>query len=162
MGSARRTVLVLVAAAVLAGCGSDAAEVGSGGTGSTAPPPVTVPGSAPDLTGTITDVRPFVPVTEDCVPADEVDPDGVTSSDDPPVCTPDDADVLGTVLVEEQPDEATEGRKISYTVTGDTVLAGLSGFDDLAVGQRVDTWTTGPCAESYPEQCGLLALRLVP
>jgi hypothetical protein len=119
----------------------------------------TLPDRPPELTGTITSVTPFVPVTEDCTPAEDLDPDGAISSDDPPVCTADDVDTVGTVLVEERPD-AEVGGKISFTVTTATVLEGdgVHGFADLAVGDVVDAWTPGPCAESYPEQCGAEAL----
>jgi hypothetical protein len=120
---------------------------------------VEVPDRAADLVGTITTVTPFEPVTEDCTPAEDTDPDGAVSSDDPPICTPEDNDILGTILVEE--DLAPEqGRKISYTVTTDTKITGVESFADLAEGQTADTWVTGPCAESYPEQCGLEAIRV--
>jgi hypothetical protein len=123
----------------------------------------TVPAAPPDITGTITEVAPFEPITEDCTPAEDVDPDGSVSSNDPPVCTPPDNDVLGTVLVEEQPG-VQDGRKISFTLTTSTVLTGDDGaplgeFADLAVGQTVDGWSTGICAESYPEQCSAVAIR---
>lgn len=160
---------LLLPLALLAGaCGDDDADVDAGtGTSDTtdttpAPGGGDVPDRAVDLTGTITVITPFVPITEDCVPADDLDPDGSVSSDDPPVCTPDDNDVLGTILVEG--DLAPEqGRKISFTVTADSVVTGegVTGFADLEEGQLVETWTTGMCAESYPEQCGLEALRVV-
>ena len=98
---------------------------------------VEVPDRAPDLTGTIT----------------QVTPPGAGS------------DVLGTILVEGDLAPG-QGRKISYTVTADTKITGTSDgvgvgtFADLATGQTADTWTTGPCAESYPEQCGLEAIRV--
>ena len=90
------------------------------------------------------------------------------SSDDPPICTPEDNDVIGTVLVEEDADSPSEGRKISYTVTTDTKITGETAdgtkvgvFEDFAEGQVVDTWVSGGmCAESYPEQCGLEAIRV--
>ena len=149
-------------ALALTACGDDAVEAGGttsttgGGTGS-----AEVPDRVADLVGTITSVTPFEPVTEDCTPAEDLDPDGAVSSDDPPICTPEDNDILGTILVEEQPDDPEAGRKISYTVTTASVLAGVDGFDALAEGQAVDTWVSGGvCAESYPEQCGLEALRV--
>jgi hypothetical protein len=129
---------------------------------------VTIPDGAPDLRGTITSVEPFVPVTEDCTPAGEVDPDGAVASDDPPICTPEDNDIVGTILVEETPLDRSGGRKISYTVTTTTAIAGegadgtgIGSFDRLAEGQMADTWVLGDmCAESYPEQCGLEAIRI--
>jgi hypothetical protein len=152
----RTSTAVLVAVALLlAGCGDDA-DVDTGGTA-----PAEVPGRAVDMTGTITSVTPFVPVTEDCVPAEDVDPDEPVSNQDPPVCTPKDNDVVGTILVEEDPDDPQGGRKISFTVTTDSVIVGVDGFDDLAEGQVADTWVAGGmCAESYPEQCGLEALQV--
>ena len=129
---------------------------------------VAIPARAPDLSGTITSVEPFVPVTEDCTSPEDLDPDAAVSSDDPPICTPEDNDVVGTVLVEEKPDDPSGGRKISYTVTSSTAIAGagadgtgVGSFGSLAEGQTVDTWVAGDaCAESYPEQCGLEAIRV--
>jgi hypothetical protein len=140
------------------GGGSDEAPDGSS---------VTVPDRTPDLTGTITAITPFVPITENCIPAEDLPPDGSVSSDDPRICSPEDSNVIGTVLVEG--DLAPEaGRKISYTVTTDTKLTGRTSdglkvgvFAGLAAGQTVDTWATGACAESYPEQCTAEAIRVV-
>jgi hypothetical protein len=158
----RRTAGLLIAGLLtltLAACSDDAVDVGAGdGTTTTTVPPATVPGSIPDIRGTITSVTPFEPVTEDCTPPEDLDPDDAVSSEDPPVCTDPDTDVLGSVLVEEQPG-VQEGRKISFTLTSATSLVGTT-FDDLAKGQTVEAWTTGLCAESYPEQCGTLALRV--
>ena len=131
-------------------------------------PDGTVPGSAPDLVGTITAVTPFEPITQGCTPPDEVDPQGAVSSDDPPICTPEDNDVVGSILVEEHPDAPSDGRKVTFTVTSDSTITvetaeGLEAgsFEDLTDGQVVDTWVSGDaCAESYPEQCGLLAVRV--
>ena len=110
-----------------------------------------------------------MPITEDCTPPEDLDPDGAVSSDDPPICTPEDNDVVGTILVEEDPDDPEGGRKISYTVTTDSAITGetadgtkVGSFADLAEGQTVETWVAGDgaCAESYPEQCGLEAIRV--
>lgn len=73
-------------------------------------------------------------------------------------------DVIGTVtkadgnmiLVEEQPGVAERGRK---------VWVGLANADTDAepaqlVGKRVKVWLTGPCAESYPEQCTGVSVEL--
>jgi hypothetical protein len=160
----RPIAAALVALALVAAACGDSPEVGTDDETSTTAARSdgagTVPDRPPELTGTVTSVTPFVPVTEACTPPDDLDPDGAASSDDPPVCTADDNDIVGTVLVEEQPD-AEMGGKISFTVTAATVLGGIEGFDDLAVGDVVEAWTTGPCAESYPEQCGAEALRAV-
>lgn len=168
-------------ALLVAGCGDDDADVDTGapstdtsdasdgsdaaGGGDIEPAPdgtdVTVPDRPADLVGTITEVTPFVPITEDCTPPEDLDPDGTVSSDDPPVCTPADNDVVGSVLVEEVPG-VQEGRKISYTVTTSTGITGqmadgelVGVFGQLAEGQSVNTWVPadGMCAQSYPEQC---------
>jgi hypothetical protein len=121
----------------------------------------TVPDRAADLSGTITSVAPFVPITEDCTPPDDLDPDGAVSNEDPPICTDENNDILGTVLVEEDPADPNGGRKVSFTVTTASALDGVDDFDDLAEGDQVDAWIGGDaCAESYPEQCALAALRV--
>lgn len=161
-------LVALLAVASMVACGDDDEEVDAGGEPPSDQPgdgAGTVPDEPADLVGEITTVTPFEPITEDCVPADERDPDAPVSDDDPPVCTPEDNNIVGTVLAEEQPG-VQEGRKISYTVTSETAISGtgedgsaVEGFDDLAVGQAVETWVAGDvCAESYPEQCGALAI----
>jgi hypothetical protein len=143
--------------------GSDAIGPAPDGTG------VEVPDRTPDLVGTITSVEPFVPVTEGCTPSEDLDPDASVSDEDPPICTPEDTDLVGTILVEETPEDPQGGRKISYTLTSDSKITGATAdgtkvgvFGDLAEGQQVDTWVPadGACAESYPEQCGLEAVRV--
>lgn len=166
MRIARALAAGAVAVALLAACGDDAdVEASDQGTTSTtvAGARPTLPDRPPDIVGTITSVSPFVPITEDCTPPEDLDPDGSVSSDDPPICTPEDNDVVGTVLVESQP-EAQEGDKISFTVTTATVLsdadgATLDGLAALEAGQAVEAWSTGMCAESYPEQCAAVAIR---
>jgi len=156
---------VLSLSLLTAACGDDDSTVGSGSDGTSDGTGVEVPDREPDLVGTITVVTPFVPITEDCVPADEDDPDGTTSNEDPPICTPADNDVLGTILVEGDV-RPEQGRKISYTVTTGTTItgtadgAGIGAFADFVEGQLAETWATGPCAESYPEQCTLAAIRV--
>jgi hypothetical protein len=176
-------VAALVSLSLLAACsdddatvdtgapsGDDGSDAGGGGTIEPAPDgtDVEVPDRPADLVGTITAVTPFEPITEGCTPPEDLDPNGSVSSDDPPVCTPADNDVVGTVVVEEQPD-VQEGRKISYTVTTATGLTGQAAdgtpvgvFGDLAVGQQVDSWVPddGMCAESYPEQCRADTIRV--
>jgi len=161
----------LLALAFVGGaCSDDDTPVATGDpSGTTEPAADDDAGSGPaDLRGTITSVEAFVPVTEDCTPPHDLDPDAPVSDEDPPVCTPDDNEVLGTILVEEQPAEADTGRKISFTVTEDSFIFGESAdgedvilFRDLAEGQLVQTWIAGDvCAESYPEQCGLDAISV--
>ena len=175
MTIARAAATTLLTFALLtAACGDDDTDVRAGDaptdtsddiTTTTAPggPDATVPDAPPDITGTVTAVAPFEPVTEDCTPAEDVDPDGSVSSEDPPICTPADNDVLGTVLVEEEPG-VPNGDKISFTVTTSTALTGTDGaplqeFSDLAEGQTVEAWSTGFCAESYPSQCEAVAMH---
>ncbi len=164
------TACLLSVALFATACGDDDADVDTGADGLGAAPDgtgVEVPDRAPDLVGTISTITPFEPITEDCTPGEDLDPGGVSSSDDPPVCTPEDNDVIGTIQVEEDPNDPQSGRKISYTVTTDTQITGqtvdgtnVGVFADLAEGQTADTWTPGPCAQSYPEQCGLEAIRV--
>lgn len=171
----RAAVATLLSCTLLtaAACGDDDADVRAGDSptetsdGATTSAPsgsnATVPDTPADITGTITSVTPFEPVTEDCTPPEDLDPDGSVSSEDPPVCTPADNDMLGTVLVEEQPG-TQEGGKISFAVTTQTALTGsdsapLREFADLAEGQTVEAWSTGICAESYPSQCEAVAIR---
>lgn len=177
-----RTSKALVAALVsltlfTVACGDDSVDTGSPdtttdpGTGIGVAPDgsgVEVPDRAVDLVGTITTVTPFEPIVEDCTPSDDLDPDQAVSSDDPPVCTPADSTVIGSITVEEQPDAPQGGRKISFTVTTDTKITGANAaglgvgvFGDFVEGQTVDTWVLdGVCAQSYPEQCGLEAIRV--
>jgi hypothetical protein len=176
MTIARAALAALLSCTLLtaAACGDDDADVQTGdrptdttggGTADEAPNGTDggVPDTLPDVTGTVTSVTPFVPITEDCTPVEDLDPDGSVSSDDPPICTPADNDIVGTILVEEQPD-LDEGIKISFTVTASTTFSGtdsapLTGFAGLAEGQTVDAWSTGMCAESYPSQCEAVAIR---
>lgn len=64
-----------------------------------------------------------------------------------------------TVLVEENPGEKSGSNKASVRLTGETRLLRRSGEgvqraapDDLAVGQTVSVWFTGPVRESFPVQ----------
>jgi hypothetical protein len=142
----------LAALALLGACGDDdSVEVGDG---SGAPPGLDGP---PAYEGEITEITPFEPVTEDCVEPGDLAPDEPVSSDDPPICSDPDTDVLGTVLVEAQPG-VWEGEKISLRVDSATVLRrGSPGedplsFGDLAEGDSVSVWVSGPVADSYPQQ----------
>jgi hypothetical protein len=155
-GSRSLTVVVVVSAlgamALLGACGDDdAVDVGDG---RAATPALDGP---PAYEGEITEITPFEPVTEDCVEPGDLAPDEPVSSDDPPICSDPDTDLLGTVLVEAQPG-VWEGDKISLRVDAATVLRGdgpgedpLS-FGDLAEGDSVSVWVSGPVADSYPQQ----------
>ena len=121
----------VVAVSLLVGaCGGD--DVGDEvGTGAPDPTEVSVPDREPDLIGTITEITPS-----------------------------ESGEVTGTILVEGDlaPDR---GRKISYSVTTETAITGADAdFAGFAEGQVAETWATGPCAESNPEQCALEAIRV--
>jgi len=61
-----------------------------------------------------------------------------------------------TVLVEENPAEEFHGKKALLLITGETVIVDeygeIASEADLAVGQFVSAWVTGPVLESYPVQ----------
>ena len=64
-----------------------------------------------------------------------------------------------TVLVEENPGKESGSNKARVRLTGETRLLRRSGEavqraapEDLAVGQTVSVWFTGPVRESYPVQ----------
>jgi beta-N-acetylhexosaminidase len=85
-----------------------------------------VPGTDPSIRGTVTRVSPDEP---------------------------------RTVLVEENPGEESGSNKASVRLTGDTRVLRRSGEAvqraapaDLAVGQTVSVWFTGPVRESFPVQ----------
>ncbi|MBW3547667.1 MAG: YobA family protein [Actinobacteria bacterium] len=159
--TARRPVAAAAVAMVVAlatGCGEEVVGAGP-------------PAGPPSITGTLTSVTPFVPRTEDCVEVGRRPPDAAVSSDDEPFCTDPDSDVVGSVLVEEQPDRPVagsrppQGDKAVVTVdTGSQILRQAGGgyaeaaFDAFEVGQVVDVWFSGPVAESYPVQAGAKAV----
>lgn len=157
-GVGRGLVAALATVALGTACGGE-----TGGAGPPAGPP--------DLTGTLTSVTPFVPRTEDCVEVGQQPPGAAVSSDDGPFCTDPDSDVVGSILVEEQPDRPMvgprppQGDKAAVTVaTGSEILrhAGQgyveAAFDAFEVGQVVEVWFSGPVAESYPVQAGAQAV----
>lgn len=86
----------------------------------------TVPATEPSIRGTVTQVSPDEP---------------------------------RTVLVEENPGEESGSNKASVRLTGETRVLRRSGEAvqraapaDLAVGQTVSVWFTGPVRESFPVQ----------
>jgi hypothetical protein len=159
----RRLLIALVLAGFLAaGCGDDKTPVDArdGGGASTTPTTVKPPDRTAETRGTITSVAGFTPVTKDCVDPSSLDPNGASSSDDPPVCTDPDNKTLGTVLVEAEPGVHGGDKYSLAVVDGTTQLLRYTAsggyeritFADLAKGQAVDVWIDGPVAESYPAQ----------
>jgi hypothetical protein len=155
--------VLTVGTLLAAGCGDDDKKVESkpndtSDDGGRAEP--TPPDEPPTTAGPIASVQPFQPVTENCTPADGLDPNGSVSSDDPPLCTPEDSDTLGSFLI--APGTGTgEVDAASVTVTEDTELLEADGsggwrtgrFEDLQAGVEVETWALdGMMAESYPVQ----------
>ncbi len=62
---------------------------------------------------------------------------------------------IGTIRVEERPEETAGSAKASARITQSTDLwrgSTRADFRALAVGQWVRVWFTGPVAESYPVQ----------
>lgn len=117
-----------------------------------------IPDAVPTFTGEITNVAVFEPVTEDCIDPETLDPDSSVSDDDPPICSDPATSPAGRILVEAVPGEQA-GDKISLRIDPDTPLlrdtetgAVTIDFDDLAEGDDVDVWVSGPVAESYPLQ----------
>ena len=158
------TMAALVAATLLlAGCGDDSKQVDSSPkTDDTSDEAALAPPTKkPTVAGPVASAQPFQPVTEDCTPAEELDPNGSVSSDDPPVCTPADNDVLGSFLIAPETGEG-EVDAASVTVDEETVLLAGDGsggwtagrFEDLAAGTEVQVWAgeDTAMAQSYPVQ----------
>jgi hypothetical protein len=169
------TLAVLVAVTLLlAGCGDDTEKVDADQGGDRSDQVdedrATPPQEEPTTTGPIASVQPFEPVTEDCTPAEELDPNGSVSSDDPPICTPVDNDVLGTFLI--APGTGVgEVDAASVTVDANTLLLigdGSGGweaghFENLTPGTEVQVWAGGAAmAESYPVQFTAQAVAYQP
>jgi hypothetical protein len=164
----RRSLMMILAvltvgALLTAGCGDDEKKVASEPNDRSEEPDKaapTPPDDAPTTAGPLASVQPFQPITENCTPPEELDPNGTVSSEDQPICTPDGDDVLGTFLI--APGTGTgEVDAASVTVTKDTELLVADGsggwedgrFEDLTAGTKVQTWALdGMMAESYPVQ----------
>lgn len=146
----RRLALLLVPVALLvplAACGDDDGDDVDSGAPDVGEPAAT-------FVGTITQVTAFEPVTEDCTPPEDLDPDGSVSSDDPPICTDPETAPLGSILVEVEPG-VDGGEKIVFTIRQDTALTRAGepiGFDQLTEGAEATIGFNGQVAESYPGQ----------
>ncbi len=117
------------------------------------------PDGEPDVKGVLTSIERFSPRTENCVDRSDLPSDQPVSSDDPPSCTQLPTDMVGTMLLEEDPDREWGGEKVHLTVTTDTLLLRESEgiyaqitFDDLEPGHTLVAWVAGSIAESYPSQ----------
>ena len=116
------------------------------------PQAAAIPGDPPHISGTITLVQPGDSVVRT---DDTSNPDSSVSC--PPTCGST-GSLLRSILIEETP--GGHGDNKSYVrVPREAVIlekgsAGTTriGFSDLRVGQRVESWFTGPVAESYPTQ----------
>lgn len=125
--------LTLLGAAVVGGCGgATAAQPAS-------PSPSAPPSGVADITGVVRDLTPGG--------------DAGTA----------------VLLVVADPDVASSVDRASVRVTTQTTVwapAGADGaaltVDDLAAGQRVAVWFTGPVAESYPVQATAGVIEIFP
>lgn len=124
--------LALLGAAVVGGCGgATAAQPAS-------PSPSAPPSGVADITGVVRDVTPGG--------------DAGTA----------------VLLVVADPDVVSSVDRASVRVTTQTAVWAPPGadvaaptLDDLAVGQRVAVWFTGPVAESYPVQATAGAVQIL-
>ena len=163
-----RIALVVVACTVLAlpACsspdvvlgGGGAAGAGSGasdGTAAVGQPPT----EAPFLKGPITVITRAKAVTTDCVSEADADGDGAVSSNDPPMCNPNPSTYGGLGVKGTNESQGGETEIIaSVEKTVPIARRGAGGtlepvaFSDLAKGDVVSLWITGPVMESYPLQ----------
>lgn len=71
----------------------------------------------------------------------------------------------GTILIEGEIEDDTVYDKASARITQDTQVFAqdgtLAAAGDIAVGQRVEVWFTGPVAESYPVQATASDVRIL-
>ncbi len=148
-----RSVLVVLAV-LTAGCGGIRDSLAAG-----------PPSREPDIVGVITDVKPAVVRTEDCVERRGHPPDEPVSSTDPPSCTGPTPKTLGQVLVEAEPDADWGDDKARVSLPRDTlILAESEGgyteidFNSLRVGELARVWFEGPVLESYPIRATAAAL----
>ena len=134
----------------LSACGAPQAAGAGGGSGD-APAASQPPDEAPYVRGDIAAVTPAKPVTTDCVSESDLDPNGSVSSDDPPICNPNPT-VFGSIHVKGDTEMvATLGRQVPIMRRAGDGFEPVA-FEDLAVGQKVSVWATGPIMESFPVQ----------
>lgn len=126
------------------------------------------PGRQADFQGTVTSVqRPHA--APDGGPAvTPVDPDTPVSSADHPAQGSSRSEVLGVLLVEENPGAPPGAPGYSVSVTRSTAIWKAGGgvyrpaaFAEVTEGRRVALWYTGPVRESYPPQAVAEALVIL-
>jgi len=121
-----------------------------------------IPGELPGIRGTITLVQP----------GDSVAPTGTGGNPDGPIACPPSCGSSGqpmrSVLIEEVPgghgDDKSYVKVPRAAVLLRRTAAGVEqiGFSDLRVGEKVETWFSGPVAESYPTQSTARVILVVP
>ena len=129
-------VLAVPGAAVVGGCGGATAAQPASPSPSASPPAAPLSPSGPaDITGAVKDIA------------------GGTGGDALPV-----------LLVVAGPGSTSSVDRASVRVTRDTVVwtaqGGRGTAADLAAGERVAVWFTGPVAESYPVQAAAGVVRI--
>lgn len=131
-----------------AGLGVVLAACGGGVTTQPAQPPE----GEPYIEGRVDTVTPFVPVTEDCLDPELLEPDAPVSDDGPALCSRGD-EGPGSIIV------VADDNAASLTISAETqLLRELGGgyepaeFSQLEPGQTVAAWVSGPIAESFPVQ----------
>lgn len=144
----------LCLAAALAGCGAPGA--GAGG----------IPGQDPSIVGTVTALGEFDLTGQAGTPAPAADPDQPVSSSDAPAADP--GQPKNFLLIEEKPGEEAGSAKARVRVISDTQFFRQRGDSyskaapsDLALGQQVKAWFSGPVAESYPVQATASVIVIV-
>ncbi len=133
-------VLTVLGAAVVGGCGGATAAQPASPSPSASPPsasPTAPPSTPADITGAVSDFA---------------------------ISTGDDA--LPVLLVVADPGSTSPVDRASVRLTKDTAVWTAQGVRgtaaDLARGERVAVWFTGPVAESYPVQATAGVVRIQP
>ena len=144
------TTTFLLATAAASGCGG---------------PPLglinTVPDTEANIRGTITKVQKFAAPSNNRSSAlpKPISPNQSVSSDNPQVGIGVPQDSIGSILIEEKPEERWGSDKVNVTIKHSTKIFSQHGqslspvaFGALSTGQDVKAWFNGPVAESYPAQ----------
>ena len=157
-------MVVGVLSLLLAACSPPDVALGNGDAGgsggSDAPAAVAQPpDEAPFLKGPITSITRAKAVTTDCVSEADADGDGAVSSNDPPVCNPNPSTYGGLGVKGKNAGQGGETEIIASVQKTVTIARPGAGgelepveFSDLAKGDVISLWITGPVMESYPLQ----------